>query len=288
MRKGTHQATLSREFEIKGVGLHTGRKCRAIFRPAPANAGFKFIRTDLPGNPVFYPKVGHVVDVVRGTTLGNGDHRVFTIEHILSSLVGCGVDNAVIELDDNEPPVADGSAKDFVDGILAAGVSEQSEERERFRPTEPFEYVANQTVVRVEPNDRFEILCEIGYDHPLLKNQSFFFTEDDDYRKEIAPARTYCFDYEIEALKKKGLAKGGSLDNAIVVGPGGIYNPGSFLRFPDEFVRHKVLDLMGDLSLLGCPLQARVIAKRCGHGHNINFLRKLMDRFPGAVPASVA
>jgi UDP-3-O-acyl-N-acetylglucosamine deacetylase len=139
------------------------------------------------------------------------------------------------------------------------------------------EYTSHQTLIRIEPADHFEIECTVDYNHPMITNQTLIYRQGDDYAKEIAPARTFCFDYEIEALKKNGLAKGGSLDNAIVVGPDGIYNPGQELRFPNEFVRHKILDLMGDLMLLGSPIQARIIAKRCGHGHNIKFLRQLLN-----------
>jgi UDP-3-O-[3-hydroxymyristoyl] N-acetylglucosamine deacetylase / 3-hydroxyacyl-[acyl-carrier-protein] dehydratase len=274
------QKTLKKEVTIKGVGLHTGRRCRATLRPAPENSGIDFVRTDLPGQPVFHADVSNVIDIIRGTTLGEGESRVYTIEHVLSALSGFGIDNARIELDDNEPPVGDGSAKLFVDAIRSAGVIEQNAEKVYFTVETPFEYQASQTIIRIEPLDYFEIMCEIDYNHPLLKNQTFTFSERLDYEKEIAPARTYCFDYEIEALKKKGLAKGGSLDNAIVIGPTGIYNPDAKLRFENEFVRHKILDLMGDLMLIGRPLKARVIAKRCGHGHNIKALKQLLTERP--------
>lgn len=281
------QKTIKDKIVIKGVGLHTGRKCKAIFLPAPENSGIRFIRTDVDGKPEFRAEVSNVIDIIRGTTLGDGDARVYTIEHVLSALHGFGIDNVTIELDDNEPPVCDGSAKAFVDAINSVGVMEQNAEKVYYKVETPFEYQASQTSIRMEPSDHFEVTCEIDYDHPLLKNQVFTFSEKMNYEKEIAPARTYCFDYEIEALKKKGLAKGGSLDNAIVVGPTGIYNPDAKLRFENEFVRHKILDLMGDLMLIGRPLQARVIAKRCGHGHNIKFLKQLLAERPLSKPLSV-
>jgi UDP-3-O-[3-hydroxymyristoyl] N-acetylglucosamine deacetylase / 3-hydroxyacyl-[acyl-carrier-protein] dehydratase len=281
-----NQRTIGKEITIKGVGLHTGRKCKAVFKPAPANSGIRFIRVDLPGTPVFPAHIDYVVDIIRGTTLGVGDERVYTIEHILSSLTGLGIDNISIELDDNEPPVLDGSAKGFAEAFIAAGIEDQDAMRNYFTVTTPVEYVANQTVIRIEPADFFEIVCDVDYNHPMISNQKFVFRLDDNYAKEIAPARTFCFDYEIEALKKKGLAKGGSLDNAIVIGPTGIYNPGAALRFDNEFVRHKILDLMGDLTLIGSPLKARVTATRCGHGHNIKFLRQLLEKQP-TVPSVV-
>lgn len=272
-----NQRTLKKELSIKGVGLHTGRKCRAVLKPAKENSGIKFVRTDLPGKPEIQATVANVVDVIRGTTLGRGDARVYTIEHLLSALNGLQVDNLIVELDDNEPPVLDGSTKDFVEAYLSAGIQEQTAPKKFFTVSAPFEYNSNQSVLRIEPADAFELICEIHYDHPMIKNQRFVFTRETDYTKEIAPARTYCFDYEIEGLKKKGLAKGGSLDNAIVVGPDGIYNPGSALRFPDEFVRHKTLDLLGDLMLVGAPIKAKITAVRAGHGHNIKFLRELLE-----------
>lgn len=273
------QKTIKSEIIIKGIGLHTGRKCQAVFKPALENSGIQFVRVDLPGKPVFPANVNYVVDVIRGTTLGIGDQKLYTIEHILSSLSGAGIDNLIVEVDDGEPPVMDGSAKQFSEAIEKVGVLEQSAPKSFFTVDTPFEYTSNQTSIRIEPASQFEIICEVDYNHPMITAQKFtFIPSENNYSKEIAPARTFCFDYEIEALKKKGLAKGGSLDNAIVIGPTGIYNPGSSLRFENEFVRHKILDLMGDLMLIGRPLQARIIAKRCGHGHNIKFLRGLLQR----------
>lgn len=271
------QKTLQKEIIIKGVGLHTGRKCKAHFLPAPENSGIKFVRTDLPGRPVFPVSVDYVVDVVRGTSLGVNNERVYTIEHVLSALHGRGIDNLVIEMDNSEPPVLDGSAKGFIEAIDSVGIKELPAAKTYFTVSSPVEYSSHQTVIRIEPAEAFEIECEIEYDHPLIKSQRVIFKEADDYAAQIAPARTFCFDYEIEALKKNGLAKGGSLDNAIVVGLEGIYNTGNALRFQDEFARHKVLDLMGDLMLLGKFIKGRVYAKRCGHGHNVKFLKQLLE-----------
>lgn len=276
MSETQNQKTIGGSITIKGVGLHTGRKCKATFLPAPENSGVQFIRTDLPERPMFQAKVENVVDVIRGTTLGHGETRIYTIEHILSALNGYEVDNMMIEMDDSEPPVLDGSAKGFVEALHTAGIVQQSASKTFFTVEEPVEYNSHQTVIRIEPSDRFEIECTVDYDHPMITNQTLIFRRGDDYEKEIAPARTFCFDYEIEALKKNGLAKGGSLDNAIVVGPDSIYNPGAALRFPNEFVRHKILDLMGDLMLIGQPIRAKIIANRCGHGHNIKFLKQLL------------
>lgn len=281
------QKTIKQAASIKGIGLHTGRPCQARFLPAKENEGIKFIRTDLPGHPSFPAHFDHVVDVVRGTTLGNGDHRVYTIEHLLSCFCGLDLDNLTVELDDNEPPVADGSTKAFVDAILKAGIQTLNAPKNFYTVEEPFEYVSNKTLLKIEPHSSLEIECEIDYDHPLIKNQKFTYTADSNYCSDIAPARTYCFDYEIEGLRKKGLAKGGSLENAIVIGPHGIYNP-SQLRFENEFVRHKILDLLGDLMLIGAPLKGRIAAKRSGHGHNINFLKQMLQRSPLLKPISAS
>jgi UDP-3-O-acyl N-acetylglucosamine deacetylase len=288
MSESVKQKTINAPITIKGVGLHTGRKCRAVFLPAPDNTGICFVRTDLPTRPTFEAHVKNVVDVVRGTTLGQGESRVYTIEHILSALNGLEISNLVIEMDDSEPPVLDGSSKGFVEAILESGIKEQESFKNYFSVETPMEYSSHQTVIRIEPADTLEINCRIDYNHPMIGKQIFVFSRHDDYSKTIAPARTFCFDYEIEALKKKGLAKGGSLDNAIVIGPEGIYNPGESLRFNDEFVRHKILDLMGDLMLLGSPLKARVIAKRCGHGHNVKFLRALLQHQSTATGSSLS
>lgn len=273
----TNQRTLKKEVVIKGVGLHTGRKCRAVLKPAPENAGITFVRTDLPGRPEIRASLDNVVEIVRGTTIGKGDARVYTIEHLLSAMNGHEIDNLIVELDDNEPPVCDGSTKDFVAAVLSAGIADQAAPKTFFTVSAPFEYSSNQSLLRIEPSNEFELSCEIHYEHPMIKTQRLVFTRSTDYDKEIAPARTYCFDYEIEGLKKKGLAKGGSLDNAIVVGPDTIYNPGAALRFPDEFVRHKTLDLLGDLMLIGSPIRAKITAVRAGHGHNVKFLRELLQ-----------
>ncbi|MFN0118684.1 MAG: UDP-3-O-acyl-N-acetylglucosamine deacetylase [Elusimicrobiota bacterium] len=271
------QQTIASPMTLKGVGLHTGRKCVAQFFPAPEDHGIKFVRTDLPGKPSFLAHVNSVVDVVRGTTLGMGEGRVYTIEHVLSALNGLEIDNLLIEMNENEPPILDGSAIGFIEAIEKAGIQKQNKQRDFFRVDQPVVYESNQTLIKIEPADHFELHCEVSYDHPLIRNQKQSFVRGDDYSKEIAPARTFCFDYEIESLKKNGLAKGGSLDNAIVIGPEGIYNPDAKLRFENEFVRHKILDLMGDLMLLGKPLKGKITALRCGHGHNVKFLKQLIN-----------
>jgi UDP-3-O-acyl N-acetylglucosamine deacetylase len=284
------QRTIAKECYFQGIGLHTGNLCKAIFKPAPENQGVTLVRTDLPGQPSIKALYSNVVGVIRGTTVGNESMRVHTIEHMLSAVYALGIDNLVIELNANEPPVADGSSQGFFDTLKEAGIQDQSASKLWLAPAEPFSYRQGDTEISFAPGDRLEITAEILFKHPLINQQRVTATiEPDIYRQEIAPARTFCFDYEVEALKKQGLAKGGSLDNAVVVGLDRIHNKEKKLRFPDEFARHKALDLLGDLYLLGRSLRGHVTAVRPGHGHNINFVRMLAERFmeaPATAPIS--
>lgn len=271
------QKTIANETYIEGVGLHTGNMTRAVFKPAEAGTGIRFVRIDLPEKPVIAASFNQVMGITRGTTLGSENAAVHTVEHILSACAGLGIDNLEVHLTNNEPPVLDGSSKMFVELLLKAGLIEQDMERNYFTLSGPVSYESNGTKISALPYDGLRIDCTISYKHPSLSHQqaSFIVTKEV-FINEIAPARTFCFDYEIEALKSKGLAKGGDFSNAIVVGLNGIHNPGKALRFPDEFVRHKILDLIGDLYLIGMPLKAHITAERCGHGHNINFAKKLL------------
>jgi UDP-3-O-acyl N-acetylglucosamine deacetylase len=290
---GERQRTIAREAVYKGVGLHTGNKCHLIFKPAPAGQGVVFVRTDLPGKPRLPAHHSIVSSVVRGTTLSldgekNHEARVHTVEHVLSALYGLGIDNAVIEVNANEPPVADGSARPFWDALEAAGVTELDEPRRFFQP-DPLEYTAGETRYEVEPADELIIETNIHFKHPLIEEQRREFTVTrESYLNEISRARTFCFDFEVEALKRQGLARGGSLDNAVVVGMDRIHNKEKSLRYPDEFVRHKTLDLIGDLFLLGAPLKARIKAHRVGHGHNVNLVKKLAAQMTGEAPSQTA
>jgi UDP-3-O-acyl N-acetylglucosamine deacetylase len=283
------QATLVAPIEVSGIGLHTGNRCKAVFKPAPENTGVVFVRTDLPGAPSIQAHYANVIGVIRGTTVGNEMMSVHTIEHMLSAVYALGIDNLIIEMNANEPPVLDGSSQDFFDALQKAGIQEQSAPKHYLTPTEPFEYRDKETVISLTPSDRLTLTSEIQFKHPLIQQQSITFDVDaGPYRSDISPARTFCFDYEVEALKKQGLAKGGSLDNAVVVGIDRIHNKEKKLRFPDEFVRHKTLDLLGDLFLLGYRLRGHVTAIRPGHGHNVNFVRALAEKFIPDAPRGAA
>jgi len=275
-----NQSTISKETSVTGIGLHTGNQCKAVFKPAPENHGVTLTRVDLPGNPTIAAHYANVVSVIRGTTVGNDAMRVHTIEHMLSAVYALGIDNLIIEMNANEPPVVDGSSQAFYDGLKAAGIVTQNAPKKVLKPTERFEYKDKETTITFEPGDGLEITTDIIFKHPLINQQRFTATiEAENYRKEVSPARTFCFDYEVEALKKQGLARGGSLDNAVVVGLDRIHNKEKKLRFPDEFARHKALDLLGDLYLLGWTLEGKVTAVRPGHGHNVNFVRALAEKF---------
>lgn len=286
------QHTLLREASFTGVGLHTGNKCRLVFCPAPEDTGVVWVRTDLKGSPELKADHRIVTSVIRGTTLslsGSAEEeaRVHTVEHVLAALVGCGVDNVRVELNANEPPVADGSALPFVEVLQKAGLHPQEKPRRCFRP-EPLTYEAGQSRYTVEPADRLELHSELVYDHPFIGQQAVHFVlSPESFLRDIAPARTFCFDYEVEALRQQGLARGGSLDNAVVVGMDRVHNKEKSLRFPDEFVRHKTLDLLGDLSLLGMPLLARVTAVKLGHGHNVNLVKRLAAQME-SLPSTAA
>lgn len=272
-----NQKTIKKEIVYKGVGLHTGNTSTVKFIPAPANSGVCFVRKDIPDSPRIPARIQHVTGVVRGTTLAVGDSVVHTVEHICSALFGLGIDNLVVEVDANEPPVGDGSAKPFVETLLKSGLEEQSAPRSIYIPSQPVAYRSNETEIRIEPADSLTIHCQLIFDHPLIGNQeaTFAINTPESYIDEISKARTFCFDYEVEALKRKGLAKGGSLDNAVVVGMDKIHNKEKILRYTNEFVRHKVLDFLGDLFLFGRTVRGKITAVKIGHGHNVNFVREL-------------
>ncbi|OGR91616.1 MAG: UDP-3-O-[3-hydroxymyristoyl] N-acetylglucosamine deacetylase [Elusimicrobia bacterium RIFCSPLOWO2_01_FULL_59_12] len=274
------QHTIGREVYFQGIGLHTGNLCKTVFQPAPAGSGVRLVRSDLPGQPSIQAHYSNVLSVIRGTTVGNEDMRVHTIEHMLSAVYALEIDNLVIQLNANEPPVADGSSQGFFDTLKEAGVVPQDAPRDVLQPAERLDYRGGDTEITLEPADYLELTTVVVYNHPLIQRQEATLRIDPQtYRQEIAPARTFCFDYEVEALKKQGLARGGSLDNAVVIGLDRIHNKEKKLRFPNEFARHKALDLLGDLFLLGRPLTGRITAVRCGHGHNINFVKQIAQRF---------
>lgn len=277
------QHTIQKSVSFSGRGLHSGNESTVTFRPAPADSGVVFYRVDLPGRPAIPADIEHVVDISRGTTIGLNGIKVLTIEHVLAALVGLEIDNVAIELDANELPVGDGSAKPFVDALIEAGTAEQDADRMVMTVSKPVTYRNDDITITLLPSDEFRLSFTIDYPHYPKKVVGTQFLSEviskKDFERDIAPARTFCSMHEVEALQSRGLIKGGSLENAIVIGDEDILNEA--LRFSDELVRHKMLDLLGDLFLLGRPLEAHVIAIKSGHAAHIEFARMVRDQEGG-------
>lgn len=300
------QRTIRSSQSCDGVGLHTGVKTRITFHPAPENYGIRFIRSDIPGRTEIKADIDHVVDISRGTTIEENDVRIHTVEHALAAVSGLRIDNILIELTGKEPPVMDGSAKDFVECLIKAGIKLQKKERKVLEITRAVNYTNpyRDIDIHVIPSDRFRITFMVEYPLPALGTQyEAIYNMEEDFAFEVAPARTFCFLSEVEMLKEKGLIRGGALDNAVVIidkvidniemerlkdlfgieeniiqGANGILN-GKVLRFKNEPVRHKTLDLIGDLALLGVPIKGHVTAARAGHASNVEFVKKIKKEY---------
>jgi UDP-3-O-acyl N-acetylglucosamine deacetylase len=285
------QRTLAGEFELADIGLHTGRVARLRCRPAPPNSGVTFHRVDIGPNALIPARVDQLAGEEaqqRRTTLGSkASGFVSTCEHLLSAFSGHGIDNALVEIDGEETPFFDGSSLLFAQKIAAVGAAEQDAPRWALALREPVVFERGLTEIVAVPADRFGATVFVDFGPRRGEPQAFRYMEGETgYDAEVAPARTFCFEEEIEALRKAGLIKGGSLENAVVIGEGGCLNEGG-LRFPDELARHKVLDLLGDLMLLGRRLRAHVTASRAGHASHLAFARLLLDR-AGPPPSSSA
>lgn len=274
-KQSMKQRTLKNHIKITGVGLHTGVDVNMQLRPAPENTGYIFVRTDLD-NFELPASVEYISHCSYATTLMRRGVVLSTCEHLLSALRGSGVDNCFIELDNIEIPILDGSSEEFVELISKAGVVDQDAPGRIFRVLERVEFAQGNRKMSIEPADSYEIECLIDFPHPFIERQKYNFVfENGSFGKQIASARTFGFTDEIEMLRKANLALGGSLDNAIVLTPDGMLNK-TPLRFTDEFVRHKILDIIGDLALLGMPLQAKVTAERSGHSVHASLMSKLL------------
>ena len=294
-----YQQTLNRPATYSGVGLHSGNRVTMTFLPAPANAGIRFRRVDLEGKPEIEARVENVVENHRSTTLARGNTRVHTVEHVLAAFAGYGIDNAVVELDSNEPPIADGSSRQFCKMIQAAGLVDQSEPQEPYKVTAPVKLQMGETEMALFPDDGFRITCTSS--DKEARFTQFFSIEitPQSWEKELSDARTFCFYEEIEYLIKNGLIKGGSLENAVVIRDDAVLTTEP-LRYPEEFVRHKILDIVGDLSLLGRPLRGHLIAVKPSHAANCELVRLVSAQMrrplaaaqafgpPPAVPAGEA
>ncbi|PCK09166.1 MAG: UDP-3-O-[3-hydroxymyristoyl] N-acetylglucosamine deacetylase [Alteromonadaceae bacterium] len=274
------QRTLKNEIRATGVGLHTGKKIYLTLRPAPVDSGIVFRRIDLDPIVEIQARADNVGDTMLSTTLIKGDVRVSTVEHLLSAMAGLGVDNAVIDLSASEVPIMDGSAGPFVFLLQAAGIQEQAEPKRFVRVIKEVTVCDGDKKATFLPFDGFKISFGIDFDHPVFRDKKLDATVEfssASFVKEVSRARTFGFMHEVEYLRSKGLVKGGSVDNAVVVDKNGIMNEGG-LRYDDEFVKHKILDAIGDLYLLGNSLLGEYRAYKSGHGLNNKSLLELIRR----------
>ena len=273
------ERTLAAEATLEGTSLHTGEKVTLNLKPAPEGHGFKFRRVDLPDKPFIDADVSKVQTVERATTLAEGSVRVHTVEHVLSALVGMGIDNALIEMDANEPPIGDGSSAPYVELIKKAGIQKQSVPRQIWEIREPIHLeVGDGSLITIVPSKEFRVsVTNVGKDGRFVQ---YFSTvvNSETYEKEIAPARTFTFYEDIKPLLDKGLIKGGSLENAVVVRGDEIMSKEP-MRFDNEFARHKALDLIGDLMLSGKKFNGHVIAVKPGHGPNTEAAKALQKNY---------
>lgn len=276
-----HQYTINDEASFEGIGLHTGNRVRITFKPAPQDHGIVFVRTDLLEKPRINACVENVIGVIRGTSLGiGGGVKVHTVEHVLSALAGLSIDNAVVEMDANEPPAADGSSLPFV-GILDRVGKRRQKAMKRFiklknpiKVTEENATEAYEKHIILVPSNTFKVSFTIVYPHRVIGTQFVEFELNEDvFRKHIMGARTFGFLKEKEHLQAMGLALGASQDSCIILDDNGVMNEN--LRYPNEFVRHKILDVMGDFSLLGAGLLAHVVCIRSGHSLNVEAIKKI-------------
>ncbi len=292
------QRTLAKNVSLSGKGLHTGVTVTATFKPAPENHGIRFTRTDLPDSPIINAIADNVVDTARGTTLDQNGARVSTIEHMLAALAGLGIDNVMIDINGQEAPIMDGSSLPFTQAFIEAGVTEQKADKKYFEITERIEFIDVDRGVEIVafPDDHFSITVQIDFNSKVVGNQYASMNDIKEFNNEIAPCRTFVFFHELEMLQKHNLIKGGDLDNAIVimdkqvtqeelnrvltlfkkdsiaVKPEGILN-NLDLRFVNEPARHKLLDMVGDLSLIGMPIKGKIIASKPGHHANTEFAK---------------
>jgi UDP-3-O-[3-hydroxymyristoyl] N-acetylglucosamine deacetylase/3-hydroxyacyl-[acyl-carrier-protein] dehydratase len=294
------QKTIQNEISLTGVGLHTGKEVKMTFKPAPINNGFSFIRVDLEGSPVIEADANYVVNTQRGTNLEKLGVKIQTSEHVLAAFVGCDVDNVIIELNESEPPIMDGSSKFFVEAIEKAGVVEQDAERKYYVVKEVISFTdeATGSEILLMPSDEYQVTTMVDFGTKVLGTQNATMKSIAEFKTEIADARTFSFLHELEALLDNGLIKGGDLNNAIVyvdkeispktienlkvafgkdsisVKPNGILD-NLTLHYPNEAARHKLLDVIGDLALVGTRIKGKVIANKPGHFLNTQFAKKL-------------
>lgn len=294
------QHTLSSSFQVEGKGLHTGVYTHALFLPSDEHTGIRIRRTDLTRQPIYHAVADFVSATERSTVLEHGSWRVSTVEHALSALYALGIDNCLIEVDGPEIPILDGSALPFVKAIREVGITEQQAEAEVYRVTEPIEYLSEHgNKLLLLPAEKYEVEVQVSYPSQILRYQQAELRDLNDYQHEIAAARTFCFVREIEPLLRMGLIKGGDLKNALVIYETPMSQEGldyltdklgqphldatklgylSPIHYHNEPARHKLLDIIGDLALVGCRLQARIIAVKPGHTFNTSCAKQLRNK----------
>ncbi len=276
------QRTIRKKVAVEGIGLHTGEPASIVFKPAPPNTGIHVVRSDLPGSPAISVQAEHVRATQMATTLGGPAFQVSTVEHCLSSLAAFRIDNLFIELSGPEIPIGDGSAFIFMEALLSAGLFDQDEPRKYAYVTQPIFYGDGEKHAYVVPYNGLRVTCTIDFPHPSIGRQYLDIdVNETSFARELSRARTFGFLKDVEAMRAKGLARGGSLENAVVLDHDAVLNPEG-LRWPDEFVRHKVLDALGDLVTLGMPLMGHLVLYKAGHDVLNRLVRKIIES-PDAV-----
>jgi UDP-3-O-acyl N-acetylglucosamine deacetylase len=277
------RATIARPVTVQGIGLHLGHDCSLTFRPAPAGTGRVFVRTDLPGAPRTPVLASHAEAAERRTQLGTGPDALHTVEHVLAAVVAAELDDLVIEMDAPEPPVLDGSSRGFVQALAEAGRRELGACAPELHLARPVRVEDGVSVYEAHPADELRLEVAIEFPHPLVGRQAIALTvTPESFASELAAARTFGFVHEVAALQAKGLIRGASTANAVVLGPDGVVENAT--RWPDEFVRHKALDCVGDLALAGQRVRARIVAERPSHRGTLMLVRAMLAQ--AAAPAS--
>jgi len=268
------QKTIAREATCSGIGVHSGQTVHLTVKPAPVNHGIQFVRTDLPDKPRIQARFNKIVDTSLATVIGNDGFIISTIEHLMAAFTGLCIDNALVEVSSYEMPIMDGSAGPFTRMLKSVGQQIQDAPRCYFIVRKPVELSEGDKFVGVYPAPHFRVSCSIDFNHPLIGIQDFSVViSGNNFEKQIADARTFGFLEEQEYMKRYGLGQGASLENVVVIDQDSILNKGG-LRYPDEFVRHKLLDCIGDFSLLGLPILGHIVAKRSGHAFHHEFVKK--------------
>ena len=270
----SHRQTISREAVLSGIGLHLGHECRLTFRPAPGGSGIRFRRVDLPGTPEIPATVEHAVQTARRTQIGEGERALHTVEHVLAAVAGAAVDDLLIEMDAPEPPILDGSARPYFEALVEAGMTRSEGAAEYLELSEPVRVIDGDSVYDARPSRSLRLDVTIEFPHPVIGRQSGSYTVTrESFAAELAGARTFGFVAEVEQLRSMGLIKGASIDNAVVLDDAGLV--GTSLRWPDEFVRHKALDCVGDLALAGRRVRAHITAFKPSHRGTVQLVREM-------------